>query len=102
MTGLSGSGPAYILMVIEALADAGVRQGIPRSEAQLLAAQTVYGTAKLVLESGEHPAVLRDNVASPGGTTIAGLAALEARGLRAAFMEAVAAATRRSKELGLF
>ncbi|MFQ6672328.1 MAG: pyrroline-5-carboxylate reductase [Candidatus Tectimicrobiota bacterium] len=102
VTGLSGSGPAYIFMVIEALADAGVRHGIPRAEAQLLAAPTVYGAGKFVLESGEHPAVLRDRVASPGGTTVAGLAALEARGLRAAFMEAVAAATRRAKELGLY
>lgn len=100
VTALSGSGPAYIFTVIEALADAGVQQGLPRRKAQQLATQTVYGAAKLVLESGAHTAVLRDQVASPGGSTMAGLAVLEAKGLRSAFMEAVAAATRRSKELG--
>jgi pyrroline-5-carboxylate reductase len=101
VTALSGSGPAYIFTVIEALADAGVRQGLPRKKAQLLATQTVYGAAKLVLESEAHTAVLRDQVTSPGGSTMAGLAVLEAKGLRSAFMEAVAAATRRTKELGM-
>lgn len=100
VTGLSGSGPAYVYTFIEALADGGVQQGLARDVALTLAAQTVLGAARLVVESAEHPAVLRDRVCSPGGTTIAGVAALEEGRLRATLMEAVARATRRSKELG--
>jgi pyrroline-5-carboxylate reductase len=99
VTGLSGSGPAYACLVIEALADGGVRMGLPRQVAVALAAQTLKGTASMLLASGEHPAVLKDRVASPGGTTIAGLEALEAGGLRSALIAAVVAATRRSQEL---
>ena len=99
VTGLSGSGPAYIYMVIEALTDGGVKQGLPRPTALKLAAQTVYGAAKLVIETGKHPAILRDEVTTPGGTTINAIAELEAHGLRPMLIDAVATATHRSKEL---
>jgi len=100
VTGLSGSGPAYVFTVIEALSDAGVKVGIPRPLALELAAQTVFGSAKMVLETREHPAKLRDMVTSPGGTTIAGMHELEKGKLRAVLMNAVEAATNRSRELG--
>ena len=101
VTGLSGSGPAYVFVMIEALADGGVRMGLPRETAQLLAAQTVAGAARLVMESREHPGVLKDRVASPGGTTIAGLHELERGCFRGTLISAVEAAAMRSAELGV-
>jgi pyrroline-5-carboxylate reductase len=100
VTGLSGSGPAYVAIVIESLADGGVNMGLDRATAMTLAAQTVLGSAKLILETGTHPGQLKDMVASPGGTTIAGIAALEEGGIRRTFIGAVERATLRSRELG--
>jgi pyrroline-5-carboxylate reductase len=99
VTGLSGSGPAYVFLFLEALGDAGVRQGLPRDAAHQLALQTVLGSAKLAKESGRPPADLKDQVATPGGTTMAGLEQLESADLRGAIHQAVEAATKRSREL---
>lgn len=100
VTGLSGSGPAYVMLIIEALADGGVKVGLHRDTALMLAAQTVFGSAKLLLETGEHPGRLKDMVTSPGGTAIAGLHTLESGGLRRTLIDAVEAATNRAIELG--
>lgn len=100
VTGLSGSGPSYVFLIIEALSDAGVKMGLHREHALALAAQTVLGSAKLLLETGEHPGRLKDMVTSPGGTAIAGLHTLEAGGLRTTLINAVETATLRARELG--
>lgn len=100
VTGLSGSGPAYVALMVEALADGGVFSGLPRAIANQLALQTVLGTAKLLHETKIHPAELKDRVTSPGGTTIAGIAQLEQASFRSALIQAVKAATARSQELG--
>jgi pyrroline-5-carboxylate reductase len=100
ITGLSGSGPAYIFLIVEAMADAGVKVGLSRQDALFLSAQTVLGAAKMLIETQEHPGQLRDRVTSPGGTAIAGLATLEQGGLRTTLINAVEVATNRSKELG--
>ena len=100
VTGLSGSGPAYVFVILDALADAGVKMGLSRDEAQLLAAQTVLGAAKMFLETRYHPGQLKDMVTSPAGTTITGLHTLETGGVRAALIDAVESATLRSAELG--
>ena len=100
ITGLSGSGPAYIFLIVDALADAGVKMGLSRQEALFLSSQTILGAAKLLMETHEHPSQLKDKVTSPGGTAIAGLATLESGGLRTTLINAVEVATHRSKELG--
>ena len=100
VTGLSGSGPAYVFLIIEALSDAGVKVGLSRRTSQLLAAQTLFGSAKLLIETNEHPGKLKDMVTSPGGTAITGLHTLENGGVRTTLMNAVEAATKRSRELG--
>ena len=100
VTGLSGSGPGFVALLIEALADGGVKAGLPRALAQALAVQTVAGTAALIDQTGEHPAQIKDRVASPGGTTIAGLAVLEQRAVRGALIDAVVAAADRARVLG--
>ena len=100
VTGVSGSGPAYVFQFIEALSDGGVRAGLPRGVSTQLAAQTVYGAAKMVLETGEHPGALKDQVTSPGGTTIAAVHQLELGGMRGTVMNAVLAAAEKSAELG--
>lgn len=100
VTGLSGSGPAYVMLIIEALADGGVKMGLHRDTSLLLAAQTVYGSAKLLLESGEHPGRLKDMVTSPGGTAIAGLHTLESGALRKTLIDAVETASLRAAQLG--
>ncbi len=99
-TGLSGSGPAYIFIIVDAMADAGVKMGLSRKDSLFLSTQTVLGAAKLLLESKEHPGQLKDRVASPGGTAIAGIHTLEQGGLRTTMINAIEAATKRSKELG--
>ncbi len=99
-TGLSGAGPAYVYMFIEALADGGVLEGLPRATAQRMAAQTVYGAAKMVLETGDHPGVLKDRVCSPGGNTIVGVKTLEEHGFRGAVIETIKRATQKARELG--
>lgn len=100
VTGLSGSGPAFIFMIIDALADAGVKMGLSRDDSLFLTTQTVLGSAKLLMETKEHPGRLKDKVTSPGGTTIAGIHTLEEGGMRATLINAVEAATIRSRELG--
>ena len=100
VTGLSGSGPAYVFQMIEALSDGGVKVGLPRDVSTRLAAQTLAGAAQMVLETGDHPGALKDAVTSPGGTTIAAIHEMEIGGVRAALMNAVEASTRRSEELG--
>ncbi|MFM7205046.1 MAG: pyrroline-5-carboxylate reductase [Planctomycetaceae bacterium] len=100
VTGLSGSGPGFVALLVEALADGGVKAGLPRTLALALAVETLSGTAALLEQTGEHPAQIKDRVSSPGGTTIAGLAVLEQRGVRGALIDAVVAAATRAKELG--
>jgi len=100
VTGLSGSGPAYIFLIVDAMADAGVKMGLSRDDALFLSSQTILGAAKLLIETNEHPGKLKDSVTSPGGTAITGLHTLEAGGIRTTLINAVEAATKRSKELG--
>ena len=100
VTGLSGSGPAYIFLIVDALADAGVKVGLSRDDAIVLASQTVLGAARMLIQTGEHPSKLKDMVTSPGGTAIAGLHTLEQGGVRTTLINAVEVATERSKTLG--